>query len=194
MFHNLGHSIDLTVRVIALAAGAAAVLVLLTHWSVRRQALAPFGWWPRLVRRWSDPVVQPIERRLLRAGASPQDAPLWLVGVTLVLGLLAITAVRWLLSVAALLGSMQNAGVTAWLRLAVIAASSLVSLAIIVRVVGSWLGAGRYNRGMRPVFLLSDWIVEPIRRRLPGFGPLDLSPLVAYVLILVLRGFLLNIL
>ncbi len=194
MFDNLGHTVDATVRVTALVAVAAALVVLLTHWGVRHQAFAPFGRWPRFVRTWSDPLVRPIQRRLLAAGANPQDAPLWLVGGVLVLGLLAITAVRWLLGVVALFGSMQNAGAAAWLRLAVVAGTALVSLAIIIRVVGSWLGAGRYNRWMGPVYLLSDWIVEPIRRRLPGFGPLDLSPLVAYILILVLRGFLLSIL
>jgi len=194
MSDNLDHGIAVAVRVAALVAVVAAVLVWLTHWGVRRRALAAFGWWPRFVRGWSDPLVRPIERRLLAAGANPQDAPLWLVGVVLVLGLLAITAVRWLLGSIALLGSMQNAGATDWLRLGVIFATSVVSLAILIRVVGSWLGAGRYNRWMRPAYFLSDWIVEPIRRRLPGFGALDLSPLIAYVLILVLRGLLLGIL
>jgi len=192
MFANLGHGVEGVVRLAALVAVAAAVVVWLTHWAVRRRALAPFGWWPRFVRVWSDPAVRPVERRLLAAGANPQDAPLWLLGVVLVLGLLAIAAVRWLRGVVTLLDSMQNAGVVAWLRLVVVAATSLVSLALIIRVVASWLGAGRYNRLMRPAYFLSDWIVEPIRRRLPGFGALDLSPFVAYLLILLLRGLLLG--
>lgn len=194
MFANLGHIADAAVRITALAAVLATLVVLLTHWAVRRRALTPFGWWPRFVRGWSDPLIRPVERRLHAAGANPQDAPLWLVGVTLVLGLLAISGVRWLLGVVALLGSMQNAETTAWLRLGVIGGTSLVSLALIIRVIGSWLGAGRYSRWIRPAYWLSDWVVEPIRRRLPGFGPLDVSPLIAYVVILLLRGFLLSLL
>jgi YggT family protein len=193
MFSNAGQAIDAAVRLAALVAFLAALLILLTHWAVRRRFLAPFGWWPGFVRRWSDPLLRPVERKLHGAGANPQDAPVWLLGGVLVLGLLAISAVRWLLATTALLESMRHAGPRAWLQLIVVALTSLVSLAIIVRVIGGWLGAGRYNRWMRPAYLLSDWIVEPIRRRLPPFGPLDLSPLLAYLLILVLRGILLSV-
>lgn len=194
MFTNAGHTIDAVVRATALVAFVAALLILLTHWAVRQQWLQPFSWWPRFTRSWSDPVLRPIERSVVSRGGNPQDAPLWLLGVVLVLGLLAISAARWLGGALTLLGSMRHAGVRAWLQLAVIAASSLLLFAIIVRVIGSWLGAGRYNRWMRPVYLLSDWIIEPIRHRLPAFGPIDLSPFVAYILILVLRGLLLNVL
>jgi YggT family protein len=192
MFTNAGQAIDATVRAMALLAFVAALVILLTHWAVRRRSLQPFGWWPRFVRKWSDPLVRPIERSVVSRGGNPQDAPLWLLGVVLVLGLLAISAVRWLTGSVALFDAMRQAGARAWLQLAVVGASSLLLFAIIVRVIGSWLGAGRYNRWMRPVYLLSDWIIEPIRRRLPSFGPIDLSPFVAYVLILLLRGLLLR--
>jgi YggT family protein len=194
MFTNAGHAIDAVVRATALVAFGAALLILLTHWAVRRHWLQPFGWWPRFTRKWGDPVLRPIERNVVSRGGNPQDAPLWLLGVVLVFGLVAISAVRWLGGAVALLDSMRDAGARAWLQLAVEAASSLLLFAIIVRVIGSWLGAGRYNRWMRPVYLLSDWIIEPIRRRLPSFGPIDLSPFVAYILILVLRGLLLSVL
>jgi YggT family protein len=36
---------------------------------------------------------------------------------------------------------------------------------------------------MRPIVVLTDWILEPLRRVLPPFGPLDLSPLVAYFIL-----------
>jgi uncharacterized protein YggT (Ycf19 family) len=38
---------------------------------------------------------------------------------------------------------------------------------------------------MRPFTVLTEWILEPLRRVLPPFGPLDLSPLVAYLLLWV---------
>ena len=64
--------------------------------------------------------------------------------------------------------------------------------AILIRVLGSWLGVGRYNRWMRPFYSVTDWLVEPIRRRLPPFGALDLSPVAAYLLLLLLRGAILS--
>jgi YggT family protein len=45
---------------------------------------------------------------------------------------------------------------------------------------------------MRPVMLLTDWIIEPIRRVLPPFGMIDFSPLVAWLVLSIVRSFLLS--
>ena len=95
--------------------------------------------------------------------------------------------VRWLLDTVVALDAMRGAGSGAWLRLVISAFFSLLMTAVLIRVVGSWLGAGRYNRWMRPFYRATDWIIEPIRRRLPPFGPVDLSPVAAYLLLLLLR-------
>lgn len=194
MSDHAGQLLDTAVRAVALFAFIAALVILVTHWAVRRQALAPFGWWPRFVRGWSDPVLRPVERRVHAAGGNPQDAPLWLLGAVVVIGLFALSAARWLGNSLALFESMRGASARQWLRLGVASLTSLLSLAIVVRVVAGWLGAGRYNRVMRPFYLLTDWLIEPIRGRLPPFGPLDLSPLLAYVLVLLFRTFLLSVL
>ena len=39
------------------------------------------------------------------------------------------------------------------------------------------------------VFALTDWLILPIARRLPPMGTLDLSPFVAYLVLLLLRAF-----
>lgn len=85
---------------------------------------------------------------------------------------------------------MRSAGAGAWLQLIGFGATSLLMTAILVRVIGSWLGVGRYNRWMKPVYLLTDWLIEPIRRRLPSFGPIDVSPFVAYILLIIVRELL----
>ena len=192
MFSSVGQAIDTAVRAVALAAFVGALFLGVTQWAIRRRSGAAPAWWSRAVRRVSDPILLPVEHRVALAGGNPQDAPLWLLGGVLVAGLLAITGVRWLRNTVALLHSIQDAGPRAWFELAVIFATSLLSLAIIARVIASWLGAGRYNRWMRPAYFLTDWIIEPIRRRLPPFGTLDLSPFLAYVLVLVVRSILLS--
>lgn len=159
-----------------------------TDFAVRRGYLHPFGRWPRLLRRGASPLLVPLERRLLRAGANPVDAPLWLFGAVLVAGLLATGAVGWIAGTLSALRAMRGAGVGAWVALGVSAAISLLMLAILIRVIASWLGAGRYSRVMRPLYVMTDWLIEPIARRLPPMGPIDLSPVVAYLLLLVLRG------
>ena len=71
---------------------------------------------------------------------------------------------------------------------------SLVMAAILVRVIASWFGISPYRRWMRPVVLLSDWIIEPIRRILPPMGMIDFSPMVAWLVLWVARGLLLGLL
>jgi YggT family protein len=186
----LTSQIDLVARIIALSAFAGALVVVATHWAVRRRFLNPFAWWPNLVRRLSDPMLRPVEKRLLAAGGNPEDGPLWLTGAVVVGGLLLISGVRWLLGSVHLLVGMRGAGPGSWLHLLVSGSTSLVMAAILARVIGSWLGMGRYSTWMKPAYFLSDWIVEPIRRRLPPFGPLDFGPIVAYLILLVLQGML----
>ena len=41
--------------------------------------------------------------------------------------------------------------------------------------------------------MLTDWIIEPIRRILPPFGMLDFSPLVAWLVLSLVRGFVLSL-
>lgn len=124
----------------------------------------------------------------MRAGANPVDAPLWLLGAAAVAGLLATGLVRWISGIGSLLHAMRGAGTAAWIMFGINAAISLLMMAILIRVIGSWLGAGRYHKLMRPVYVLTDWLVEPIARRVPAMGRVDVSPLLAYILLLLLRS------
>jgi len=36
--------------------------------------------------------------------------------------------------------------------------------ALLVRVIAGWFGMFRYSRWIRPAYILTDWIVGPIRR------------------------------
>ena len=173
---------------------AYASVVALTHWAVRRRKIGPFGAWPRLVRRLSDPILLPVERRVIRFGGSPQDAPLWLLGIVIVGGLVLVSLTNWLLGMAGTLGSLAYASPRDWIRLLVSWAFSLVMLAIFVRVIASWFGVSEYRRWMRPLVLLSDWIIQPIRRMLPAAGMIDFSPMVAWLVLWVARGFVLRML
>ena len=186
--------IDFAVRTLALTAFGAALVVVVTYWAVRRNLLQPFGAWPRLVRRAGDPLVKPIERRLAAGGGNPQDAPFWLLGLVVVAGLILMSMVRWVTGTIDLAIALRGAGPLVWIRVLVGAATSLVMMAIVVRVIGLWLGAGRYNRWIRAAYWLTDWIIEPVRRRLPSMGALDLGPIVAYLLLLIVRSLLLSLL
>jgi len=186
--------IDLGVRLLVAGAFVLSLIVALTHWAVRSNKLQPFGAWPRFVRGWSDPILQPIERRLARAGGNPQSAPSWLVGLAVLGGLALISLVRWLLGF--ILGMIYLASNPRGLLAPTLVGYtfSLLIGALMIRVIGSWFGIGPHNRVMRIFYILTDWLVEPLQRVLPTMGPFDLSPLVAYFVLsfartLVLRAF-----
>ena len=70
---------------------------------------------------------------------------------------------------------------------------SLLGLALLIRVIGSWFGVGQYHKWMRPFYFMTEWMLAPLRRLLPPFGPLDLSPLVAWLLIQLVRPAILRL-
>ena len=186
--------LDLTLRIIVVLALVYASLVALTHWAIKNRRINPFGVWPRLVRRLSDPVLLRLERRIIRAGGNPQDAPWWLVGLVLGGGLLLLTLTHWLIGMAGSMGTLASGGPRMWLRALVSAAFTILMAAILIRVIASWLGIGPYRRWMRLIMALTSWLIDPIRRILPPLGMFDFSPMVAWLVLYVVRGFVLGLL
>lgn len=64
----------------------------------------------------------------------------------------------------------------------------LVQLLILVRVILSWI-VGPYptNPAARLLYQVTDPILEPIRRVVPDLGPIDISPMVAILLLQLLQ-------
>ncbi|MFN0180264.1 MAG: YggT family protein [Gemmatimonadales bacterium] len=179
--------VSVAARAIAVALVAMAGVVGLTHWAVRRRYLDPFGAWSRGMRRLSDPVLRPIERRLVRSGGNPQDGTLWLLGVAVVAGLLVIGLTRWILGFVFSLLQLTSAGPMVWIKTVAGWAIAIVMMALLVRVVAQWIGASPFSRFMQLVTRLTDWIILPIRRRVPALGPIDVSPILAYFALFLLR-------
>jgi YggT family protein len=98
-------------------------------------------------------------------------------------GLVLISLMRWAIGFTYELGALAQAGPRDWLIAAVSWVFRILMIALLVRVIGSWFGVSPYAKWMRPFVLLTEWLLEPLRRLLPPFGPLDLSPMVAYLLL-----------
>jgi len=141
------------------------------------------------MRKLSDPVLLPLERRIIRFGGSPPNAPLWLLGIVIGVGLLLLSLTSWLIGTATGLVLIANGGPRIWVRVLVDAVFTILMAAILIRVIGSWLGMGPYNRWMRPAYALTNWLIDPIRRILPPMGIIDFSPMVAWLVLYVVRGF-----
>jgi YggT family protein len=185
-------ALDYVARALVILALAYASVVAMTYWAARTRRINPFGAWPRFTRRISEPILLPLERRVIRAGGSPQDASLWLLGLVIVAGLLLLSLVHWLIGMTATMAVLAYAGPRAWLRFVLSGVFTVLMAAIFVRVVASWLGVSPYRRWMRPVMVLTDWLIEPIRRLLPPFGMIDFSPMIAWLVLWVVRGFVMG--
>ena len=178
---------------VALGCGAAGIVALVT-WLGRRGTLNPFGTLARTTRSASSWAVRPLEHRVVRLGGNPQHAPYWLLGAAVVGGLVLISTTQWLIGYAVAVTGAFETGPRGILRFVIISAGDLLALLLLVRVIGSWFGVGRYTRWMRPVYTLTDWLVLPIQRRMPATGMIDLSPMVAWIVVVLAEKLLLRFL
>src|SRR5688572_24608285 len=71
-------------------------IVALVDWLVRTRKLNPFGPIPRFFRKWVDPMLAPIERRLVRSGGQPSAAPWWALVVVVVGGIVLVTVLNYI--------------------------------------------------------------------------------------------------
>ena len=174
-------------RLAVLAAALLATAAAVAAHAVRTRRIDPRGRLARTVRRLTDPVLVPIERRLLRARINPQHAPWWLAGATVFGGILVLTFVEWVAIQVLTAGEAAAHGSRGLGALVLDWAFGLLGLALIVRVIGSWLGATRYTPWMKPFVLATEWLLVPLRRVVPDFGMFDITPLVAWFLVQFVR-------
>ena len=171
----------------------AAVIISIASWVVRTRRISPFSLLARGLRSISDPVLRPVEARVARAGGNPTNAGWWLVIGVAVVGILLLSLLDWVFGVVLQFADVAGGGPRAVLRLGVVVAYNVFFIALLVRVFGSWFGAFRYSRWMRPAYALTDWLVEPLRRLLPPLGMFDLSPLAAWFVLWALERLLLSV-
>ena len=169
----------------------ASALVAIAAWAVRTRQVHPFSRLGRALRQLSEPVVRPAERWLVKNGGNPQNAAMWIFLVPLVGGIIVIGVATWITGQLAMVGSTAVSG-RGVLRLTVYYAGQILMLALLVRVIGSWIGQYQYSRWMRPAYLLTDWMIEPLRKIIPPFGMFDLTPLIAWFGLRLVVGWLVS--
>lgn len=169
-------------RIALLVAGGICLVVAVLDWAVRTRRVNPFSAVARFCRRVIDPVLAPVETRVVRAGGIPSQAPWWALAAVVVIGVLMIVALQWLRTAIISVSFAASQGGVGLAALFVESAFELLKLALIVRVIVSWIGM-RYAWWARVSYTLTDWLVKPIARVLPPFGMMDFSPLVAYLVL-----------
>ncbi len=173
---------------------ALAAVIALLSWLVRTRRVSPFGALGKTMRTVTDPVMRPVERRLVRMGGNPTHAGGWLIVITAILGIVFISLAGWFVATFETAQRAAHGGPRGTLRLIVVLLYNILFFALIVRVIAAWFGMFRYSKWIRPAYVLTDWLVEPIRRVIPPLGAMDLSPIVAWLVLMVLRTILLSML
>lgn len=174
---------------IALVFGAICVL----DWAVRTRKVSPFNAVARFCRSTVDPLIAPIERRVVRAGGTPASAPLWALVAVVVGGILLLTFLDFIrLQVARSIVASQS-GSAGIYHLLVSWTFTILKIALVVRVISSWLPISPFSRWVRWSYLLSEPILAPMRRVVPNLGALDVTPILAYFLLVLIEGVLLRL-
>jgi len=164
---------------IALVFGVICVL----DWAVRTRKISPFNAIARFCRATVDPLIVPIERKVVRAGGTPAAAPLWALAAVVVGGILLLTFLDFIrLGVAnSIIASQSGAG--GIFHLLVSWTFTILKIALLVRVISSWLPVSPYSAWVRWSYVLSEPILAPMRRIVPNLGGLDVTPILAYFLL-----------
>jgi YggT family protein len=170
-----------------------AVVAAVGSWLVRTRRVPPFSGLGRALRALSDVFIGPIERRVVKRGGNPVHAGVWLVVIVAAAGILLIAVLNW--SQAFVLTAQRQFALGFWgiYHFVIGFVYGVLVIALLLRVIGTWFGVFEHTRWMRPAYWLTDWIVNPVRKVLPPLGNLDVSPIVAWLALWILKSFLMAI-
>jgi YggT family protein len=126
-----------------------------------------------------DPLMMPVERVIVRAGGTPSSAAWWTLVALILFGILLITVLQFLGGILAqvVFGINEPRSIP---LLLVSWAFSLLKLALLVRVISSWLPISPYSRWIRWSYVLTEWMLAPLRRVIPTIAMIDITPIVAW--------------
>ncbi len=163
-------------------------LLCVLDWAVRTRRLSLFGATARFSRSKVDPFIAPIERRVVAAGGNPASAPLWALAAVVIGGILIINLLDFVRGETLGLMLAVQSGPAGILRLIVSWAFDFLRIALLVRVVSSWLPVSQYSKWIRWSYVVTEPFLRPLRQVIPTLGMIDITPLIAYFLIGFIQG------
>ena len=182
-------------RVVIFIVAAAALVIFTIDWLVRTRRVSPFGPVARFFRQVVDPLIVPVEQRVVRAGGLPSSAPWWALVVVVLGGLVLLALLEFIRGQVAFAAAAGGAGARGVLVVLITWTFGILQLALIVRVIATWVRVSEFSRWVRWTVPLTEWLLRPLRNLIPPLaGTIDLSPLVAWLLLAVVKWFLLGIL
>ena len=165
-------------------------VICVLNWEVRSRKISPFNAIARFCRSTVDPLIAPIERRVVRAGGTPAAAPLWALAAVVIGGILLLTfldLIRLEIARSIIASQSGSAGI---FHLLVSWTFTILKIALVVRVISSWLPVSPSSGWIRWSYALSEPILAPLRRVVPNLGGLDITPILAYFLLNIIESLL----
>lgn len=169
--------------------GAAAVAgtVCLVDWLVRTRRIGAFTPVARFFRSSVEPLMLPIERRIVRSGGLPAHAPWWTLAAIVLGGIVLISVLQFAQDQLRYLALASAGGASSLFRLALMWGFGLLKLAILVRVISSWINVSPYSAWVRWSFVLTEPMLRPLRAVIPAMGPFDVTPIALYFLLAIIE-------
>ena len=167
-------------------AGVVAV-VCVVDWAVRTRRIGPFNRVARFFRARVDPLMAPVERAIVRSGGLPSTAPWWTLAAVVVGGILLITLLQFGGGILTqiIFGISDPSAIP---KLLLSWTFGVLRLALLVRVLSSWLPISPTSKWIRWSYVLTEWMLAPLRRIIPRIGMIDITPIVAWFLLNLLQG------
>src|SRR4029078_8762723 len=163
-------------------------------WMVRTRRVNLFGSLARFSRSRIDPILETIERRVLNGVGNPLNAPLWALAAVVIGGILLISVLDFLRAEILGLAFAIQGGSGGIFRLLVAWTFDFLRIALLVRVVSSWLPISPYSPWIRWSYAVSEPILKQLRQVIPSMGPIDINPIIAFFLLGFLQGAVLRLL
>ncbi len=180
-------------RTIILIAAVVLGVICIMDWAVRTRKINPFNAVARFFRSSVDPFIAPIERKVVRAGGTPASAPLWTLAAVVIGGIIIVSVADFILLEIVRANYYANQGSAGLFRLLVTWTFNILRIALLVRVVSSWLPVSPYSRWVSWSYRLSEPILAPLRRVVPTLGAFDITPILAYFLLGFIQSFMMRL-
>ena len=113
---------------------------------MRTRRISPFGSVGALFRRVVDPLIVPVERRVVRSGGLPASAPWWALVVVVLGGLVFLALMEFVRGQLAFAAAAGGAGTRGVLAVLITWTFGILQLALIVRVISSWVRLSELSR------------------------------------------------
>ena len=174
----------LFVQWIVVAAIIAVIALMVIRLITDAANLNPFSRLSLLIRQLSDPFVFRMRRGLMGFGIDPKYSPVVVILIAILLGWFVLQLAETLAYTAAgLLNSVRHGAMVSALGFIIYGAVSLYIIFIFMRIVFSWGQVSYSNRIMRFLVKTTEPLLGPLRRIVPPLGMLDISPIVAFLIL-----------